>query len=103
MDERVIKGNTLWLYGPSNALKNLIDNSINESARFLANNKDFDEKTSFPLNDATGKKIILINEPDIDKRHIELVNNVMESQDININVKNQNDVSLPRIQIDRRL
>jgi hypothetical protein len=58
---------------------------------------DFDERTSFPLNDAPGKRVILIiNEPDIRDRRIELVENIMEGQDAAINVKNQRGVTLPR-------
>jgi hypothetical protein len=57
---------------------------------------DFDERTSFPLNDAPGKRVILINEPDIGERRIELVKNIMEGQDVAINVKNQRGVTLPR-------
>jgi hypothetical protein len=57
---------------------------------------DFDERTSFPLNDAPGKRVILINEPDIGERRIELVKNIMEGQDVSINVKNQRGVTLPR-------
>ena len=41
-------------------------------------------------------KVILINEPDIGKRRIELVKNIMEGQDVAINVKNQRGVTLPR-------
>ena len=43
-----MKINTLWFYGPSNAGKSLIANSIVESARFFCNIMDFDERTSFP-------------------------------------------------------
>jgi hypothetical protein len=58
---------------------------------------DFDERTSFPLNDAPGQRVILIiNEPDIRDRRIELVENIMEGQDVAINVKNQRRVTLPR-------
>ena len=96
MDKSVMKINTLWFYGPSNAGKSLIANSIVESARFYCNIMDFDERTSFPLNDAPGKRVILINEPDIGERRIELVKNIMEGQDVAINVKNQRGVTLPR-------
>jgi hypothetical protein len=96
MDKSVIKINTIWFYGPSNAGKSLVANSIVESARFYANIMDFDERTSFPLNDAPGKRVILINEPDIGERRIELVKNIMEGQDVAINVKNQRGVTLPR-------
>jgi hypothetical protein len=96
MDKSLIKINTIWFYGPSNAGKSLIDNSIVESAKFYCNIMDFDERTSFPLNDAPGKRVILINEPDIGERRIELVKNIMEGQDVAINVKNQRGVTLPR-------
>jgi hypothetical protein len=96
MDKSLIKINTIWFYGPSNAGKSLIANSIVESARFYCNIMDFDERTSFPLNDAPGKRVILINEPDIGERRIELVKNIMEGQDVAINVKNQRGVTLPR-------
>lgn len=48
------------------------------------------------MNDAPGKRVILINEPDIGVRRIELVKNIMEGQDVAINVKNQRGVTLPR-------
>ena len=96
MDKSVMKINTLWFYGPSNVGKSLIANSIVESARFFCNIIDFNERTSFPLNDAPGKRVILINEPDIGERRIELVKNIMEGQDVAINVKNQMGVTLPR-------
>ena len=87
MDKSVMKINTLWFYGTSNAGKSLIANSIVDSARFFCNIMDFDERTSFPLNGAPGKRVILINEPDIGERRIELVKNIMEGQDVAINVK----------------
>jgi hypothetical protein len=96
MDKSLFKINTIWFYGPSNAGKSLIANSIVESARFYCNIMDFDERTSFPLNDAPGKRVILINEPDIGERRIQLVENIMEGQDVAINVKNQRGVTLPR-------
>ncbi|KZS20535.1 Uncharacterized protein APZ42_012749 [Daphnia magna] len=57
---------------------------------------DFDERTSVPLNDAPGKRVLLINEPDIGERRIESVKNIMEWQEVAINVKNQRGISLPR-------
>jgi hypothetical protein len=47
---------------------------------------DFDKKTSFPLNDAPGKRVILINEPDIGELRIEFVENIMEGQDVASNI-----------------
>jgi hypothetical protein len=41
---------------------------------------DFDERISFPLNGDSGKRVILINEPDIGNRKIELVKNIMEAE-----------------------
>jgi hypothetical protein len=58
MDKSVIKINSFWFYGQSNAGKSLVANSIVESARFYCNIMDFDERTSFPLNDAPGKRVI---------------------------------------------
>lgn len=91
-----MKINSIWFYGPSNAGKSLVANSIVESCRFFANIMDFDERSSFPLNDAPGKRVLLINEPDIGERRIELVKNIMEGQEVAINVKNQRGISLPR-------
>ncbi len=86
MDKSVIKINKLWFYGPSNAGKSLIANSIVESSRFYCDIMDFDKKTSFPLNDAPGKRVILINEPDIGELRIEFVENIMEGQDVASNI-----------------
>lgn len=71
-------------------------NSIVESARFFSNIMEFDERTAFPLNDAPGKRIILINEPVIADKRIELIKNVMEGQDTAINVKHKKGITLPR-------
>jgi phage/plasmid-associated DNA primase len=96
IDKSIIKINTLWFYGPSNAGKSLIVNSIVESARFYCNIMDFDERTYFPLNDAPGKRVVLTNEPDIVEWKIELIKNIMEGQDVSINVKTQRGITLPR-------
>ena len=96
MDKLQMKINAIWLYGSTNAGKSLLCNSIVESARFFANIMEFDERTAFPLNDAPGKRVILINEPVIADERIELINNVMEGQDTAINVKHKKGVTLPR-------
>jgi hypothetical protein len=41
---------------------------------------DFDEKTSFPMNDAPVKRLKLIYEPDIGELRIEFVEKIMEGQ-----------------------
>ena len=96
MDKLQMKINAIWLYGSTNAGKSLLCNSIVESARFFANIMEFDERTAFPLNDAPGKRVILINEPVIADKRIELIKNVMEGQDTAINVKHKKGVTLPR-------
>jgi len=57
---------------------------------------EFDERTCFPLNDAPGKRVILINEPVIADKRIELIKNIMEGQETAINVKHKKGVPLPR-------
>ena len=96
MDKKDMKVNSLWLFGSTNGGKSLLCNSIVESARFFANIMEFDERTAFPLNDAPGKRVLLINEPVIADKRIELIKNIMEGQDVAINVKHRKGVSLPR-------
>jgi len=55
---------------------------------------EFDELTQFPLNDAPGKRVILINEPVIADIIIELIKNIMEGQDVAINVKHRKGILL---------
>lgn len=96
MNKTDMKINSIWLFGATNAGKSLICNSIVESARFYANIMEFDERTQFPLNDAPGKRVLLINEPVIADKRIELMKNIMEGQDISINVKHKKGITLPR-------
>jgi len=99
MDKSEMKLNSIWLSGPTNAGKSLICNSVVESARFYANIMEFDERTQFPLNDAPGKRVLLINEPVIADKRIELIKNIMEGQDVAINVKHRKGITLPRTPI----
>lgn len=96
MNKDLMKINGIWLWGATNAGKSLIANSIVESFRFFVCVNEFDEFNQFPLNDAPGKSIILINEPSIADRRIELMKNILEGQRISINVKHKSNVSLPR-------
>ena len=96
LNKSEMKLNSIWLTGPTNAGKSLVCNSIVESARFFANIMEFDERTAFPLNDAPGKRVLLINEPVIADKRIELIKNMMEGQDVAINVKHKKGISLPR-------
>lgn len=61
----IIKINTLWFYGPSNAGKNLITNYIVESARFILILWTLTKGLLFHEKNAPGKRDILINAPDI--------------------------------------
>ena len=96
MNKSEMKLNSVWLCGATNAGKSLLCNSIVESARFFSNIMEFDERTAFPLNDAPGKRVLLINEPVIADKRIELIKNIMEGQDVAINVKHKKGISLPR-------
>ncbi len=96
MDKVDMKKNSVWLCGTTNAGKSLICNSIVESARFYSNIMEFDERIAFPLNDAPGKRVILINEPVIGDKRIELIKNIMEGQEVAINVKHKKCITLPR-------
>jgi hypothetical protein len=98
MDKSAMKINSIWLYGSTNAGKSLLCNSIVESARFFSNIMEFDDRTAFPLNDAPGKRVILINEPVIADKRIELIKNVMEGQDTAINVKHTIAVRMVNLQ-----
>jgi len=91
-----MKTNSVWLFGATNAGKSLLCNSIVESARFYANIMEFDERVEFHLNDAPGKRVILINEPVIADKRIGLMKNVMEGQDVAINLKHKKGITLPR-------
>lgn len=99
VDKIEMKKNSFWLFGDTNAGKSLIANSIVESCRFYANIMEFDEHTSFPLNDSPGKRILLINEPSIGEKRIELIKNIMEGQEVAINVKHAKGITLPRTPI----
>ena len=44
---------------------------------------EFEERTSFPLNDAPGKRVISIN------KRIELIRNIMVGQETAINVEHK--------------
>ena len=50
---------------------------------------EFEERTSFPLNDAPGKRVISINEPVIADKRIELIRNIMVGQETAINVEHK--------------
>lgn len=62
---------------------------------------EFDERTTFPLNDGSGKQATLINELviAIADKGIQLIENILEGQDEAINVKHRKGITVLRTQM----
>lgn len=83
------KRNAILLYGEKNCGKTLLMQSICSSVIFYANITTMTGASSFEFADAVGARCILLNEPNINDRTVEMVKNVLEGCPATVDVKYQ--------------
>lgn len=99
VERRVPKKNTLMFFGPPNAGKTLIANSIGRSTHYFATISDMNGTGSFELQDMLYSRLTIFNEPQITDKSVEVLKNVCEGNDVSIGVKYKSGQSLPRTPI----
>lgn len=96
MDRYHTKLNTLLFFGPPNAGKTLIAESICKAGIFYANIQKFSKGANFVLQDAVGCRSMMINEPRFTDEWVETLKNVFEGCETTVDVKFKTGYSLDR-------
>ena len=93
------KKNCICFYGPPNSGKTWMARSICESVVYYCNISTMTGNSSFEFAEAQLQRAILLNEPCITDKTVELVKNLLEGERCTIQIKHKSDQSLERTPI----
>lgn len=99
MNKRLPKKNSLLLLGKPNSGKTMICDSVVSSVVYSEVVSTFNGMSSFEFQPFLAKRAVLMNEPKITDKTVEMLKNILEGQTVSIDVKFKSGQTLTRTPI----